>query len=381
MLEGKPPTSTTIRQQFLDFFSGKGHTIVHSASLVPVDDPTLLFTNAGMNQFKSIFLGLERREYTRAADSQKVMRVAGKHNDLDDVGPSPYHHTFFEMLGNWSFGDYYKKEAIAWAWELLTQVYGLPQDHLYATVFEDDKGDLGVDEESVVHWKAETDIDPDHVLHFGRKDNFWEMGDTGPCGPCSEIHLDRGPEFCDKCDDADHVCAVNGDCSRFVELWNLVFIQYNRHGAGDLDDLPKKHIDTGMGFERLVSVLQGVQTNYETDLFTPIMRRIQELAGHTDEQRDEHWVAYRVIADHGRAMTLLIGDGVVPANEGRGYVLRLLIRRAARFGRKLGLDKPFLSDVATAVMDVMGHQYREILDRRPFVLKTIEAEEERFHQT
>ncbi|MBC8447590.1 MAG: alanine--tRNA ligase [Chloroflexi bacterium] len=381
MLETKTLTSARIRQDFLDFFAGKGHTIVPSSSLVPVDDPTLLFTNAGMNQFKNIFLGLERREYTRAADTQKCMRVAGKHNDLEDVGPSAYHHTLFEMLGNWSFGDYYKKEAIAWAWELLTAVWGLPKEHLYATVFEDDKGDLGVDEEAAGYWQTETGIDPEHVLLFGRKDNFWEMGDTGPCGPCSEIHLDRGPEYCDKCDDLEHVCRVNGDCQRFVELWNLVFIQYDRHQSGELDELPAKHIDTGMGFERVVNVLQGVKTNYETDLFMPIIERAQELLGHSDEQREEHIVAYSVIADHGRAMTFLIGDGVLPANEGRGYVLRLLIRRAARYGRKIGFQEPFLAEIAQVVMEVMGPHFREIVDRRPFILKTITAEEERFQQT
>ncbi|MDH7486027.1 MAG: alanine--tRNA ligase [Anaerolineae bacterium] len=374
-------TSARIRQDFLDFFASKGHTIVPSASLVPVDDPTLLFTNAGMNQFKNIFLGLERREYTRAADTQKCMRVAGKHNDLEDVGPSPYHHTFFEMLGNWSFGDYYKKEAIAWAWELLTGVWGLPKENLYATVFEDDQGDLGVDEEVARYWQSETDINPEHISFFGRKDNFWEMGDTGPCGPCSEIHLDRGPDYCDRRGDPEHVCRVNGDCQRFVELWNLVFIQYDRHQNGELDELPAKHIDTGMGFERVVNVLQGARSNYDTDLFMPIIRRTQELVGHTDEQRDQHIVAYRVIADHGRAMTFLIGDGVLPANEGRGYVLRLLIRRAARYGRKLGFQKPFLAEIAKVVMEIMGPYFREIVDRRPFILKTITAEEERFQQT
>jgi alanyl-tRNA synthetase len=381
MSNARVVTSARIRQDFLDFFAEKSHTIVPSASLVPVDDPTLLFTNAGMNQFKNIFLGLERREYTRAADSQKCMRVAGKHNDLEDVGPSPYHHTFFEMLGNWSFGDYYKKEAIAWAWELLTQVWALPPENLYATVFEDDKGGLGRDEEAARHWKAETTIDPEHVLYFGRKDNFWEMGDTGPCGPCSEIHLDRGPEYCDKSGLPGHVCRVNGDCQRFIELWNLVFIQYDRHENGQLDELPAKHIDTGMGFERVVNVLQRARSNYETDLFVPIIERTRELLDHTPEQRDSSIIAYRVIADHGRAMTFLIGDGVLPSNEGRGYVLRLLIRRAARYGRILGFSGPFLAEVAKTVTDLMGQQFREIVDRRAFILKTITAEEERFHQT
>ena len=381
MSQAKPLTSARIRQDFLDFFASKGHTIVPSAPLVPVDDPTLLFTNAGMNQFKNIFLGLERREYTRAADTQKCMRVAGKHNDLEDVGPSPYHHTFFEMLGNWSFGDYYKKEAIAWAWELLTEVWGLPKERLYATVFEDDEGDLGVDEEAAHYWRTMTDINPEHIAFFGRKDNFWEMGETGPCGPCSEIHFDRGPAFCDRRDDPRHVCRVNGDCQRFIELWNLVFIQYNRDESGALHELPAKHIDTGMGFERIVAVLQGAKSNYDTDLFMPIMLRTQELLGHSDAEREANVVAYRVIADHGRAITFLIGDGVLPSNEGRGYVLRLLLRRAARYGRKIGFEGPFLAEIAKVVMEIMGSYFREIVDRRAFILKTITAEEERFQQT
>jgi len=374
-------TSAEIRQAFLDFFASKDHTIVPSDSLVPGDDPTLLFTNAGMNQFKNIFLGLERREYTRAADTQKCMRVSGKHNDLEDVGPSPYHHTFFEMLGNWSFGDYYKKEAIAWAWELLTEIWSLPKAQLWATVFEDDKGDLGRDEEATGYWKTMTDINPDQILYFGRKDNFWEMGDTGPCGPCSEIHLDRGPAFCDLRDDPDHRCAVNGDCKRFIELWNLVFIQYDRHQDGSLDELPAKHVDTGMGFERITTVLQGASSNYETDLFTPIMARTQELLGHSDAQRQANIVPYRVIADHGRAITFLIGDGVRPGNEGREYVLRMILRRAARFGKKIGFEGPFLAEIAQVVIDEMGSYFTELQTRREFILTTITEEEERFLHT
>jgi alanyl-tRNA synthetase len=374
-------TSAEIRQAFLDFFASKGHTIVPSDSLVPGDDPTLLFTNAGMNQFKNIFLGLEKREYTRAADTQKCMRVSGKHNDLEDVGPSPYHHTFFEMLGNWSFGDYYKKEAIAWAWELLTEIWGLPKEKLWATVFEDDKGDLGRDEEATGYWKTMTDINPHQILYFGRKDNFWEMGDTGPCGPCSEIHLDRGPAFCDCQDDPNHHCQVNGDCKRFIELWNLVFIQYDRHQDGSLDELPAKHVDTGMGFERVTAVLQGAASNYETDLFTPIMARTQELLGHRDAQRQANIVPYRVIADHGRAITFLIGDGVRPGNEGREYVLRMILRRAARFGKKIGFEGPFLAEVAKVVIDEMGSYFTELQTRREFILTTITEEEERFLRT
>ena len=374
-------TSAEIRQAFLDFFASKDHTIVPSDSLVPGDDPTLLFTNAGMNQFKNIFLGLEKREYTRAADTQKCMRVSGKHNDLEDVGPSPYHHTFFEMLGNWSFGDYYKREAIAWAWELLTEIWGLPKEQLWATVFEDDKGGLGRDEEAAGYWRTMTDINPDHILYFGRKDNFWEMGDTGPCGPCSEIHLDRGPAFCDLKDDPNHRCAVNGDCRRFIELWNLVFIQYNRYADGSLEELPAKHVDTGMGFERVVAVLQGAASNYETDLFIPIMARTQELLGHSDAQRQANIVPYRVIADHGRAITFLIGDGVRPGNEGREYVLRMILRRAARYGKKIGFEGPFLAEIAQVVIDTMGSYFTELQTRRQFILTTITEEEERFLHT
>ncbi len=374
-------TSAETRQAFLDFFASKDHTIVPSDSLVPGDDPTLLFTNAGMNQFKNIFLGLERRGYTRAVDTQKCMRVSGKHNDLEDVGPSPYHHTFFEMLGNWSFGDYYKKEAIAWAWELLTEVWGLPKAKLWATVFEDEKGDLGRDEEAAGYWRTMTEINPDQILYFGRKDNFWEMGDTGPCGPCSEIHLDRGPAFCDLKDDPNHRCEVNGDCRRFIELWNLVFIQYNCNLDGSLEELPAKHVDTGMGFERITAVLQGADSNYESDLFTPIMARTQELLGHSDAQRQADIVPYRVIADHGRAITFLIGDGVRPGNEGREYVLRMILRRAARFGKKIGFEGPFLAKVAQVVIDEMGPYFTELQTRREFILTTITEEEERFLRT
>jgi len=374
-------TSTEIRQSFLDFFASKGHTIVPSASLVPGDDPTLLFANAGMNQFKNIFLGLEKREYTRAVDTQKCLRVSGKHNDLEDVGYDTYHHTFFEMLGNWSFGDYYKKEAIAWAWELFTDVWGLPKDRLWATVFKDEEGELETDEEAARYWAQETGIDPKHILYFGRKDNFWEMGDTGPCGPCSEIHLDRGQEACDRRDDPTHVCGVNSGCRRFFELWNLVFIQYNKDDSGTLRELAAKHIDTGMGFERLVAVLQGVVSNYDTDLFTPIMARFQEMLGHSDAEREANIVGYRVVADHGRAVTFLVGDGVLPGSEGRNYVLRMILRRAACFGRKIGFQGPFLSEVAKVVIDVMGPYFTELGARREFILQTITQEEERFQHT
>jgi alanyl-tRNA synthetase len=380
-LSMKNMTSAAIRQSFLDFFESKGHLIVPSASLVPSNDPTLLFTNAGMNQFKDAFLGLASPPAPRVADTQKCMRVSGKHNDLEDVGPSPYHHTFFEMLGNWSFGDYYKKEAIVWAWELLTGVWGFPAQRLYATVFKDEKGEIATDDEAVGYWQGATGLEPDHVLFFGRKDNFWEMGETGPCGPCSEIHFDRGPEFCDVADVPGHECRVNGDCDRFVELWNLVFIQYNSHGDGRLEPLPARHVDTGAGFERLVMVMQGGRSNYDTDVFTPIFRRIQELAGHSAHQVEQNTTPYRVIADHTRAAAFLIGDGVLPGNVGRGYVLRMVIRRAGRFGRKLGFNQPFMAGVAEAVIETMGGHYRELRDRREHILRTITQEEERFLRT
>ncbi|MDY0018572.1 MAG: alanine--tRNA ligase [Anaerolineae bacterium] len=377
----RKPTSAEIRQTFLDFFAEHGHTIVPSASLVPQDDPTLLFTNAGMNQFKDVFLGTGARSYTRATDTQKCMRVAGKHNDLEDVGRDGTHHTLFEMLGNWSFGDYYKKEAIGWAWDLLTRVYGLDKEHLWATVFEDDKGDLGRDEEASAYWHSETDINPDQVLYFGRKDNFWEMGDTGPCGPCSEIHYDRGPEGCNKQGVPGHVCQVNGDCTRYTEIWNLVFIQYNNLGNNTLEPLPAQHVDTGMGFERLVSILQEAPSNYHTDLFWPIIQKTQEMAGQTDEEREASLIAYRVIADHIRACTFLVGDGVLPANEGRGYVLRMVLRRAVRFGRRLGFTRPFMAALADLVIAMMGHQFPELPQRADFIKATLTGEEERFLRT
>ena len=311
-----------IRQDFIDYFVEQGHTVVPSASLVPGGDQTLLFTNAGMVQFKDVFLGTDKRPYVRAVDSQKCMRVAGKHNDLDDVGRDDSHHTFFEMLGNWSFGDYYKKEAITWAWQLLTGEWGLAKENLYATVFKDEKGEIEADDEAAGWWQQQPGFDPNHVLYFGRKDNFWEMAETGPCGPCSEIHIDRGLKYCNKQTVPGHVCGVNGDCTRFLELWNLVFIQYNRLGPATLEPLPAKHVDTGMGFERIVSVLQDVDSNYRTDLFWPAMQTIQRLTGHTDEQSEANFTPYRVIADHSRAAAFLIADGVVPGNVGRNYITR-----------------------------------------------------------
>ncbi len=377
----KRMTGAEIRQSFLDFFAGKDHLIVPSAPLVPVGDPTLLLTNAGMNQFKNYFLGLEEPRHPRVADAQKCMRVSGHMNDLEEVGHSPYHHTFFEMLGNWSFGNYYKKEAIAWAWELATRVWGMDKSRLWSTIFQDDMGDLPTDEEARGYWQTETDINPEHILPFGRTDNFWSMGPTGPCGPCSEIHYDRGLEFCNMQDVPGHVCSVNGECTRFLEFWNLVFIQYDRDAEGKLTNLPARHVDTGMGLERVVALSQGAKTNYDSDLFLPIMRRVQELLGHTDEQVAENLVAYRVIADHGRAVTFLTGDGVIPGNEGRNYVLRLILRRAVRFGRKIGFTEPFLGEVAQSVIEAFGQHYGELKRRRDFILNVVRQEEERFQRT
>jgi alanyl-tRNA synthetase len=377
---GRMP-SAVIRQSFLDYFAERGHAIVPSAPLVPAGDQSLLFTNSGMVQFKDIFLGTGERPYTRAVDSQKCLRVAGKHNDLEDVGRDDSHHTFFEMLGNWSFGDYYKQEAIAWAWELLTDVWGLPRSQLWATCFEDEQGVIPRDDEAVELWRQQAGFNPDQLLFFGRKDNFWEMAETGPCGPDSEVHIDLGPEFCNKRGVPGHVCRVNGDCQRFLELWNLVFIQYNRRNPTDLDPLPKKHIDTGMGFERVVSVLQQVDSNYKTDLFTPIFARIQSLAGHNESERQSLLTPYRVIADHVRAATFLIADGVVPGNTGRNYVCRMITRRASRFGTKAGFSRPFLAEIVDSVLDAYGGFYPELERNAATIKQILTDEEERFRHT
>ena len=303
-------TSKEIRNSFLQFFKDKGHRIVPSSPVIPQDDPTLLFINAGMNQFKDVFLGLGKRDYVRAVDSQKCIRVSGKHNDLEEVGRDTYHHTFFEMLGNWSFGDYFKAEAIAWAWELLTAVWKMPKENLYATVFAgDDIDDVPADQEAGDIWKKVTDIDPAKVLRFGKTDNFWEMGDTGPCGPCSEIHIDRGPEFCDS-KDPSHVCTVNGGCARFIELWNLVFIQFNRDENGRLHELPAKHVDTGAGLERIVAVMQNKSSNYDTDLFQPIIQKISQVCA-KEYSDGEDGVAFRVLSDHVRSLAFAIADGAI----------------------------------------------------------------------
>ncbi|HVM70679.1 MAG TPA: alanine--tRNA ligase [Anaerolineales bacterium] len=374
------PTGAEIRQTFIDFFVEHQHTFVPSASLVPGGDATLLFTNAGMVQFKDVFLGTDKRPYTRAVDSQKVLRVAGKHNDLDEVGRDDSHHTFFEMLGNWSFGDYYKPEAITWAWQLLTDVWGLPKEKLYATCFKDDKGNIPTDDEAAEIWKQQPGMDPAHILFFGRKENFWEMAETGPCGPCSEIHIDRGEQF-DNLRDQPHKCGVNGECTRFLELWNNVFIQYNRLDKDTLEPLPAKHVDTGMGFERIVSVLQGVDSNYKIDLFKGALDAVRALTGDSPEKMLANFTPYRVIADHARAAAFLIADGVVPGNVGRNYVCRMIIRRAARFGTKLGLHEPFLSNVAEAVIQAYGDFYPELVKNREGILENLRREELRFART
>ncbi len=374
------PSGAQIRQSFIDFFVERKHTFVPSASLVPGGDATLLFTNAGMVQFKDVFLGTDKRPYTRAVDSQKVLRVAGKHNDLDEVGRDDTHHTFFEMLGNWSFGDYYKKDALAWSWQLLTDVWGLPRDRLYTTCFKDDKGNIPTDEEAAEIWKLQPGIDPEHILFFGRKENFWEMAETGPCGPCSEIHLDRGEEY-DNLAGKPHRCGVNGECQRYLELWNNVFIQYNRIDKDTLEPLPARHVDTGMGFERIVSVIQDVDSDYKIDLFSGALDALRSLTGASLEEMYADFTPYRVIADHGRAAAFLIADGVVPGNVGRNYICRMIIRRAARFGTKLGLHQPFLAKVADAFISSYGDFYPELVKSRETIIDNLTREEVRFAQT
>ncbi len=370
----KKLSGNEIRQTFIDFFVEHGHTAVPSASLVPGGDSTLLFTNSGMVQFKDVFIGTDKRPYTRAVDLQKCMRVAGKHNDLEDVGRDGTHHTFFEMLGNWSFGDYYKKEAIQWAWQLLTEVWGLDKERLYSTVFKDEHGEIPTDEEAAGYWKAQPGYDPTHLFYMGRKDNFWEMADTGPCGPCSEIHYDLRPN-------EGPVDKEILDSDRFVELWNLVFMQYNRLSPTQLEPLPATHVDTGMGFERLVSILQGVDSNYKTDLFTKSLDMLRSLTGHSEEEMLADFTPYRVICDHARSAAFLIADGVVPGNVGRNYICRMIIRRGARFGSKLGLNEPFLAKVAETVIDTYGDFYSELEKNRATILDNLTREEVRFART
>ncbi len=376
-------TAARVRQDFLDFFAQRGHAVVPSSPVFPKDDPTLLFTNAGMNQFKDVFLGTGTRSYKRAVDTQKCIRVSGKHNDLEEVGVDTYHHTFFEMLGNWSFGDYFKEDAIVWAWQLLTEVWGLPKERLWVTVFGgDEKDGLPADTEAERIWIQKAGVDPKRVLRFGRKANFWEMGETGPCGPCTEIHIDREPGA-NPADGADVKIGVNAGNERFIELWNNVFMEFNRLDDGRLVKLPAQSVDTGMGFERVLSVLQGKRSNYDTDLFTPIFARVEQLSGRKyGATMDPADIAFRVIADHTRAVTSAISDGASPSNEGRGYVLRRLIRRASRFGRQnLGLKEPFLCQVVPAVAQVLGDVFPEMRARAEHVAQVLRAEEEQFGRT
>lgn len=359
-------TSSEIRQQFLDFFKNKEHKIVQSSPVVPYEDPTLLFANAGMNQFKDVFLGKGTRDYKRAANSQKCIRVSGKHNDLEEVGYDTYHHTFFEMLGNWSFGDYYKAEAIEWAWELLTVVWKLPKERLWATVYR-------TDDEAFQLWKSKTDINPAHILRFDEKDNFWEMGETGPCGPCSEIHINLS-------DDLENPSLVNAGKPECIEIWNLVFIQYNRDENGTLHELPAKHVDTGMGFERVCAVLQNKSSNYDSDVFMPLIDKISVISG-VKYDSEEHKIPMRVIADHIRTLTFAIADGATPGNEGRGYVLRRILRRASRYGRKLNLREPFLYSLVDILVDNMGKMFPEISEKQGLIKKIIRSEEESFNKT
>ncbi len=377
-------TSKQIRQGFIDFFKDKDHEFIPSSPIVPVGDETLLFANAGMNQFKDIFLGHRSPRCARAVNSQKCLRVSGKHNDLEEVGRDTYHHTFFEMLGNWSFDDYFKAEAIEWAWELLTDLWGIDPDKLYATVFAGDKGDnMPPDAEAAALWQKVTPIPEERILPFGRKDNFWEMGETGPCGPCSEIHIDLGPDRCDMKDVPGHKCFVNAGCSRYIELWNLVFIQFNRDQTGKLSPLNAHYIDTGAGLERVVAVMQNKASNYDTDLFTPIFKAIGDLSRskYTGDLHDRNDIAFRVIADHIRSVVFAITDGATPSNEGRGYVIRRILRRACRYGRELGMHEPFMYKLVPVVCDVLGEQFGEINQRADYVTTVIESEEKSFGRT
>ncbi|MFO7643282.1 MAG: alanine--tRNA ligase [Desulfosarcina sp.] len=363
-------TGDDIRQRFLDYFRKHGHRVVRSSSLIPQDDPTLLFTNAGMVQFKRTFLGEEKRDYVRAATSQKCVRAGGKHNDLENVGYTARHHTFFEMLGNFSFGDYFKEKAVDFAWDLLTNGYGLPADKLWASVYLDD-------DQAYDLWHRRIGIPESRMIRLGEADNFWAMGDTGPCGPCSEIHLDRGSEHgCGRPE-----CNVACDCDRFLEIWNLVFMQFNRDLSGTLTPLPKPSIDTGLGLERMAAVIQNVGTNFDTDLIYPIIQRTEMLAQRPYGQRASDDVAMKVIADHSRAAAFLIGDGVLPSNEGRGYVLRRIMRRAIRYGRNIGLMEPFLHETARVVFGLMERAYPELKAAAAFITNVIENEERRFSET
>ncbi len=361
--------SKEVREQFLRFFAGHDHTIVASSSLVPEKDPTLLFVNAGMVQFKNVFLGLEKRPYSRATTSQKCVRAGGKHNDLGNVGRTLRHHTFFEMLGNFSFGDYFKKEAIAYAWDFLLKRLALDESRLWVTIFRED-------DEAEALWKG-VGVSPSRIVRLGEKDNFWSMGDEGPCGPCSEIIYDLGPEVGCR----QPTCAVGCDCDRFLEIWNLVFMQYERTRDGSMTSLPNPSIDTGMGLERITSVLQGKIGNYETDLFMPLLRRLEEISGLAYGEKELTDIAFRVIADHVRGATFIINDGVLPSKEGRGYVLRRILRRALRYGKKIGIEKDFLGELSRLVVDMMDDVFPEVSNNYPFILKVLKGEEERFLET
>jgi alanyl-tRNA synthetase len=368
-------TGSEIRTRFLEYFRRRGHTVVRSSPLVPAQDPTLLFTNAGMVQFKSVFLGDERREYVRATTAQKCVRAGGKHNDLENVGRTARHHTFFEMLGNFSFGDYFKEDAIRFCWELLTEEFGLPKDRLKATVFTDDDAAFAL-------WKLVAGLGEDRILRLGEEDNFWAMGDTGPCGPCSEVHFHQGDHLPCAEEQAGRACLGPAcDCDRWLEIWNLVFMQFNRDASGAMTPLPKPSIDTGMGLERVAAVLQGKQSSYDTDLFRPLITRVAALCGKTYGRDEDADVSMRVIADHARTAAFLITDGVTPSNEWRGYVLRRIMRRAMRHGRMLGLEAPFLWDMTATVVTVMGDAYPEIRDAQARVAETVRQEEERFAET
>jgi alanyl-tRNA synthetase len=363
-------TGSEIRRAFLKFFEEHGHTLVLSSGLIPKDDPTLLFTNSGMVQFKNCFLGLEDRGYTRAASSQKSVRAGGKHNDLENVGFTARHHTFFEMLGNFSFGDYFKKESISWGWEFLTEKMGLPKEKLWITIYQED-------DEAFEIWNKIMGVPADRIVRMGMDSNFWMMGETGPCGPCSEILYDQGPGVgCGRPE-----CSVECNCDRHLELWNHVFTQFDRDKDGHFHPLPKPNIDTGMGLERLAAVIQGVSSNYDSDLFTPIIRFVSKISGKAYGTSEDSDVSMRVIADHSRAVTFLIGDGCLPSNEGRGYVLRRILRRAARHGKLLGLDKPFLNEVVSVVVETMKDAYPDLSDKESFIRKVIVNEEQRFIET
>lgn len=359
-----------IRTRFLEYFEKKNHTLVESSSLVPKDDPTLLFVNAGMVQFKTVFMGEDKRDYVRAVTSQKCVRAGGKHNDLENVGYTARHHTFFEMLGNFSFGDYFKEDAIRFAWEFLTVELGLNPKDLWVSIFDDD-------DEAYELWDKVETLPKGRIVRMGEKDNFWAMGDTGPCGPCSEIHIDQGAEA--GCGSPD--CKLGCDCDRFLELWNLVFMQFNRSEDGTMTPLPKPSIDTGMGLERVAAVLQGKVNNYDSDLFAPIMARLESLSGKKYGPVDSVNIAMRVIADHARATAFLVADGVLPSNEGRGYVLRRIMRRAVRYGKNLGLEKPFLEEVTREVVSSMSHAYPQLNDAATLLVKVVNNEEERFRET